>query len=132
MGYIDILKTELALPAYDGTTDQQATDILNDEAIGDTLPVDTMRAAELFELIDTAEYTATTSDQKATIGVILGLSGDLDITPTSKVRETMMGIFLQGSATRTAIGNAVSQAVSRGVFLGIGIVKVGWVQEARR
>lgn len=128
---IDILKIELALSAYDGTTDEQAAGILNDDGGGSVLLLDTLTAADIYELVATAEFDSLSVDNKAAVDRILGLGGDISIGDTSKAKAVLMAAFGNGTATRAAIGAKVSRAVSRGVFLGIGFVKVGNVEEAR-
>lgn len=137
MSRIDILRAELTddplTRGYSGMSDVAAAANLNDDTLGDTLPIDTLTAAEIYEQIDTDEFNVLSDANKATVDRILSLGGDINLTVSSKARTALLTVFAgaAGEATRPAIGAEVIRAVSRGVEIGIGSVKAGQVQMAR-
>ena len=136
MGMIDILKAELTNDpltiGYSGMTDVQAADSLNDAGAGRTQTIDTLTAVEVYEIIDTSEFNALTSAQQASLDRILGLGGDIVFVNPSKARGVMTSLFAGGTDTRASMVAALSSSISRAQELGLGKVKPGHVEEARR
>lgn len=135
MGLIDILAAELTGDpegfGYSGMNNVEAAASLNDTGTGRTLPIDTLTAAQLYEAIDTVEFDALTAAQKTAIDRILGLGGDVILTPASKARAILVAAFGSGTASQIAIVAAVTRTVSRAAEIGLPTVAVGHVQMAR-
>lgn len=131
---IQILKDELTndplTVGYSGMDDEAVAASLNTVA-DRTLPVDTLEATTIYEAIDTAEFDALTADQKTALDRILGLSGGILVTPTSKARAVILDAFPNGTATRTALVAEVTRPVSRGEEIGFGHVYLGHIEQAR-
>lgn len=132
---IETLKDELASDpltvGYSGMDDAMTAFSLNDLATGRTLPVGTLEATTIYEAIDTAEFDALTTFQKASLDRILGLSGSILVDPGSKARAVILDAFGVDTNTRSALVARVTRDVSRATELGLPTVKVGHVEMAR-
>ena len=122
----DTLTAELALPLYDGTTDQEAADELN--AVDKVVDVETVTSQQIFEAVVPAEYTALTSDQKTMFWGILGM-GDIYVNNTN-TRIAITSLFSPGD-TLSALADLQTQTISRATELGLGFVYAGHIQNAR-
>lgn len=135
MSVLDILRTELTgdplTRGYSSMSDVAAAADLNDDTKGSTLSVDTLSAATIYEAIDTGEFDALSTGEKAAIDRILGLGSDIVLVSGSKARTVLLEAFGGGSNSRTAIVAKVIRAVSRAEELGLPTVKAGDVQRAR-
>ena len=136
MANVDLLRTELAddpIPkGYSAMSDEEVAVSLNDDASGRTLPVDEFSSARIYEMVDTSEFNDLVASDKEVVERVFGLGEGIDVSPSSKARAVLLNAFGAGTSSRTAMVAAVSRAVSRAEELGIGIVRVGHVQEARR
>lgn len=132
---IDALKTELSTDpltvGYSEMDDATAADSLNDTSTGRTLPVDIFSGAEIFEMIDAAEFDALTAADKVLVDRVLGLGDGITVSPSSKARVVLLAAFDVGTVSRMAMVAAVSRTVSRAEELGLGFVYPGHVQTAR-
>lgn len=132
---IDTLKTELTADplavGYSGMNDATAATSLNNHGTGRTLPVDNFSSAEIFEMIDAAEFDALTTADKALVDRVLGLGDSILVSPASKARAVLLAAFGDGTASRATMVAAVSRTVSRAEELGLGFVYPGHVQTAR-
>lgn len=134
---LDILKTELTADplgrGYAVMSDQQAADSLND-LIDRTRPRGSMSGDEVFAATNAADFEGlggNNAEDKRTQW--LAFCGRDSIDPFGAANVAFVEyIFGNPSATRTALIAARQRAVSRGVELGLGIVRPGNVAEARR
>lgn len=116
---------------YAQMSDAQAADSLNTPDRPSERA--TMRATEIFEVIDLDEYSALTPDKKAEVNRVLDLSGDdIPIGPNSKARAFLFDAFPEGTKTHAALVEAAAINISRANELGIGPVSHPMVAEARR
>jgi len=96
---------------YAGMTDAQVAASL----LTKNRPIDknTLTAAEIYEAINRAEYTALIAGEKTEVNIILSLGGDISVVTGSKARTALLAAFPGGTATRTALQVAVAQMISR-------------------
>ena len=125
---LQTLKTELALPKYSAMTDQQAADDLN------AVNVDRIRAAmsgsEMWANTDPTEYATLTDTQKAHWLAFCAIDSH-NPENNGLAHQFVLSIFGTG-ATLTALAAVRSETISRSTELGLGFVKLGYVEEARR
>jgi len=135
MGQIDDLKTELDTDpltiGYSGMTDEEVATAMNRTDTGRTLPVDELTSQVLYGLIDTTEFDALSAGNKADVDRVLSVAPAVTLSPGSRARAVLTSIFGGGSTTSANIGAAVVRTVSRAEEIGLGVVKVGHVQQAR-
>lgn len=79
------------------------------------------------EIVD-ADYDGLTEEKKSQV---LALTSGSDIDPFGFAANVVKDIFGDGSATVTALAAARVETVSRATEIGIGLVKVGYVEQAR-
>lgn len=124
------LKSEITvdplLRGYDGFTDLQVVDSLNDTIDRDQNR-ETMTSSEVFNAIDKTEFNALTDIQRDLIWNILAMGV---INPFGLEQDLFVDTF-GASTTITNLADARKSVVSRAVELGFGVVKLGHVQEAR-
>jgi hypothetical protein len=127
---IDALKAEL-LGDHPGTGPYDADDTV---AAGQLNEVnrsrnkDSLTGSQVLNAIDHAEFLGKSAEQQQRIWDILHLG---ELNPFGREADLMTSIF-GASATITALQALRVEAVSRAVEIGLGVVKVGHVQEARR
>ena len=117
---------------YAGMTDEGAADDLN--TVYRTRQKANLSGAEVYEQVDNTEFLALTAAEQAEVWDIVHLSGEgsgISITPGSKARTRFVALFGGGSATIVDILAYITEDISRGIELGIGIVTTGSVQKAR-
>ena len=86
----------------------------------------------IFEFIDRTEFVALSSDQKLELQILLALSNEINISPTSKARNLLSSLFGAGTNTRTNLLNYVTnQLQSRGKELGLEYVREGHIEAVR-
>ena len=128
---IDKLKTELTddplARGYSGMTDAAAAADLN--TVYRTKNKTSMTGSEILNNVDATEWAALDAAEKQTVWDIVHLG---TINPFGVEATLMIGVFEGGSATITALQAARKDDVSRAVELGLGNVKVGNVQLARK
>jgi hypothetical protein len=115
MSNLQDLKTEILTDplgrGYVGMTDAQvAVSLLTKDRTKERA---TMTAADIYEAIDRAEYTALVSGEKTEVNILLGLGGAISIVTGSKARAVLLAAFPGGSATRTALIAAAVESISR-------------------
>lgn len=123
----EILKAEIdGNPGlYGAMTDQQVVDELN--IVNKSQNRTSMTRQEIYENIDPAALSALTSIQLAQLN--LALSDTVD--PFGNAAQVFIDVFGGGSQTITNLQAARVDTVSRASQLGLGIVKLGHVTEAR-
>jgi len=128
---IDALKAELATGhpdtgAYDAD-DVVAAAQLN--AVNRTKNKASMTGSEIINALDKTEYLALSDGDKAKVWQVCHLG---EVNPFGVEADIFIAIFGVPSASITALQAARKEAVSRAVELGLGIVRAGHVEEARR
>ncbi len=128
---IDVLKAELTDDdlerGYSGMTDEEVATSLNN-LIDRTRNRTTMSGREVAAEIVDAEYDALSDAKK---NQILSLTSASDIDPFGFAANVIKGVFTLGSDTLTALVTARVQNISRSVELGLGVIRIGHVQQAR-
>lgn len=124
MDLIDTLKTELALPAYGGLTDQEALDLLY---VKDK-PAVSLTGKEIFSAQVNADYNGLADAKKAQW---LALTSHEDIDPFGPAVQVVIDIWGGGSATVTALDTLRNNHRTRADELGIGTIKLHHIIEAR-
>lgn len=98
-------------------------------AVNRTRTRDTVTGSEILNATDDAEYTGLTAVQKTDW---LGLCGVESIDTASGVAKSMEAdLFGGGTTTRTNLAAVRSPPASRAEELGLGFIKVGYVEQAR-
>jgi hypothetical protein len=113
---------------YSGMTDKQVADDLNTEYR--TMPIETVRSADIFEAMDRTEFAALADAEKARIDRILAL-GDGIRVGSSQARDELLDIFGAGTTTRANLTALQTQSISRARELGLVWVTEGDVATAR-
>lgn len=113
---------------YSALSDQGVADSLND-ATQRARDVISVSSADIHDALDPSEYTALTTSQKAVLSDIFSLS---EVRVQGNTRTVLLSLFASGSATRAALVALTAENISRATELGLGVVKVGHVMEARR
>ena len=130
----DIIKEEITSDperlGYAGKTDKEVVAILNDKKR--SRQKEALFAADIFELIDTANLRGLSASDTATLSLLLSIQGEIKVGPDSKGRALLFALFPRPSATRTALMTAFAETVSRAEELGLKPVTVGLLQGARR
>ncbi len=122
---IQAIRAELAgnTALYGAMSDQQVADELN--AVDKTKTRDSIPGSELFGYTNAAEYGALSDVQKQQW---LGLCG---IDSVSKSAVPLIKSLFNG--TSTTWGNIIkTETRSRSSELGLGVVRVGYITEARK
>lgn len=129
---MEILKTELSTDplarGYSTMSDAEAATDLN--TVYRTKARDYVAGWEIFNATDDTEYAALTDAQKSSWDALCGIESIDTTSGIAKAREAEL--FGAGTTTRDNLISLKSSAVSRAVELGLGIVKTGHVEEARR
>lgn len=128
---IAALKAELIAGHPDtgaySTDDPTATVELN--AINRTRPLTSLTGSQVLNTMVLADFDSLTASDQARAWNIVHLGA---VDPYGIENDMMEGIFGAASATMTAFHAARIEPVSRAVEIGIGSVKTGHVEEARR
>ncbi len=128
---IDILRAELTddslARGYSGMSDKASASDLN--SIYRERNRTSMTSSEVFQAIDVNELNALTEANRDDVMHVLGFAS---LDPFGREAVLFTGHFGALSATITALKALRKEAVSRGVELGLGEVKTGHVEEARR
>lgn len=82
---------------YGALSDAQAAAALN--AATQSVEVQEVGSAQIYEAIDRAEYDALTAGNKAEVNTILGLGGGIKVNG-SKTKTVLAAIFGAGTTTR--------------------------------
>ncbi len=129
---IDTLRNELTndplVRGYSGMSDPAAAVDLN--VVYRTLPVESVSGSAVFNATDADEFAALTAEQKSRWLALCAVD-EIDISGgVSKAIEAEL--FGAGKKTRTTLQAMKTQAVSRGVELGLGFVGHADAEDARR
>ncbi len=103
-----------------------ATDQLN--LVNRTTNKDTMTASEVYNAINSTQWVALTDAARQEVWDILHFG---EINPFGFEQTRFVAIFGGGSATINALAASRVNNVSRAVELGLGLIKVGYVEQAR-
>lgn len=131
---LDVLKTEITddplVPqrGYSGMSDEAVATSLND-TIDRTLPIPTLTATEIFNAFVPADFDGLSQENKDEIWNLLAMG---TLNPHGHEASKFIAIFGAGSATIDNLKAIRKRDVSRGVELGLGHVRPGNVQEARK
>ncbi len=128
---IDTLRTELTTDpltrGYSAMSDEAAANDLN--TVYRTANKTIMTASEVFNAINKAEFNALSVTNKQLIWDILHLG---ELNPFGLEADIFVDVFTSGSTTITNLQTLRKNNVSRGVELGLGIVRTGNIVEARK
>lgn len=123
----DIILSE---PSNTGASDADVATWLNA-----TVPMvsrDTVSAADIFEQIDPAEFTALSAAQQARVDRILGLGSGISTVPGSQARAELVAVFGGGSTTITNLAALIgARSISRASLAGQDTVDANDVTTAR-
>ncbi len=139
------LRDELALPAYEGLTDQQAANLLNAKTVSQTQPISSAEllawsgAGGRFQRIaDAADNTALPGEVRSLAHVARelirrdGTSLDLSLPDRVGLLDGLVAASILTADDKTSLEElAVGEPISRATELGIRTVKTGYVQKAR-
>lgn len=129
---IEILKTELNVDplsrGYSTMSDEEAAADLN--TIYRTVDRDYVSGWEIFNVTDDSEYSALSDSQKASWDVLCSIEYIDTTNGIAKSREAEL--FGPGTTTRSSLASLKTQIISRAAELGLGTIKAGHVEEARR
>lgn len=127
---IDILKTEITTDpltrGYSGMSDEAAAVDLN--TVYRTRNKAIMTATEIFNAVDKTELSNLSVAKEQRMYRLLSFG---ELNPFGLEVDVFIDIFGAGSTTITTLQVLRKDDVSRGIELGIGIVRVGNVMEAR-
>ena len=112
---------------YSGMDDAAVAVSLN--AVNRTTNKATMEATEVMQAIDSAEFAALSAADKQTVWDVLHIG---TINPFGIEATLFTSAFGGGSATITALASLRKNDVSRAGELGLGSVRAGNVEEARK
>lgn len=112
---------------YASMTDEEATVSLN--GLTRVRNVVSVSGQDIFEAVVPTEYNALTADQKALLLGIIGM-GEILVNGTN-TKAALLAMFGVLSTTRTNLAALQIEAISRAMELGLGRVKVGYVQITR-
>jgi hypothetical protein len=128
---IDKLKAELTGDplgrGYAGMSDVAAAADLNTSYR--TRNKTQMTASEILNSVDITEFNALAAGDETQFWQLMAI-GNLD--PFGVEATLMTNLFGGGSTTITTLASLRTESITRGVELGIGTVRVGHVEEARR
>lgn len=127
---IDTLKTELTTdPLVRGYAGMNDADVAVDiNTVYRTSNKAIMTASEVFNAIDKTEFNALVAADQQRVWNTLHLG---EINPFGLEAALFTDIFGGGSTTITTLQGLRVNNISRGVELGIGVVREGHIQEAR-
>ena len=128
---IDALRTELIAGhpdtlAYNADAEIAAGQL---NAVNRTLPIATLTASEVFNAFDPTEFTALTNAEEAQIFNLLAFG---ELNPFGHEATIFIDVFGPDPSTTIQNLNAIrTRPVSRAEEIGLGFVKVGYVEQAR-
>ena len=127
---IDALKAELAgghpvTGAYNADDALAAAEL---NVVNQTQNRPVMTGSEVMQAIDKGEFNALSASNRQQVWDVLHLG---TINPFGVEADLFVNAFDAGSASITALQALRKLDVSRAVAIGLGIVKVGHIQEAR-
>ena len=126
-----IMKAELTADplgrGYSSMDSQQVADDLKTEYRSRVKAL--MTATEVFQNIDKAEFLALADGHQ---NLVMNIMGFGSINPAGREAEIFVQLFGAQSQTVQAVAQARQEPVSRAVELGVGGVRAGDVDEARK
>ena len=130
---MDVLKAELNNDplgrGYAGMTDEEAASDLTD-VLYRTVARSYVAGWEILNATNDAEYAALTAEQKASWDRLCAVEQIDTTSGVAKAREAEL--FGPGTVTRSNLAALKNPPASRARELGLGDVRTGHVQEARR
>ena len=122
-----VLKTEIALPAYVAMTDVEIAASIN--TVNITRARATLSGSEILNATDSGEFTGLTDAQKSSWLAVCGV--DEINTSTGIAKSLEATLFGAGTTTRANLIAVKNETISRGTELGLGRVRAGDVIHAR-
>ena len=122
---MSILSDELTKEEYAAMSDAEAAVSLN--ALNRSRDRTSMTASEVLNAVEISEWNALTDVQRQQIWDVLHIG---EINPFG-VEATIFQNVFGVSTTITSLQDARVEQISRATELGLGVVKVGHVEEAR-
>lgn len=93
---------------------------------------DTLSGAEIYEVVDRAEYAALSPGEQEELKVLLSLGDTIAVGENSKARAALAGMFGPASNTRAELlGLVTNRTRSRAQELGLGDIDVDVIAAAR-
>lgn len=86
----------------------------------------TLTGAQIYNCVVPAEFTALTAGNQQIVRDITGLGGDINLQTGTNARNALLNVFGAGTTTRTNIGTAVNQAITRAEELNCSDVTLGY------
>lgn len=120
------LKQEIALPAYDGLTDQQIADAMNTANINRNRT--TITGEEMLESMDTTEYALLLDTKKLQWLSICSMDR---VDPWGRIVDVVKDIWGNGSTTLSNLASVRVETISRAGELGLSDVSESDVAYAR-
>ena len=131
MADLNKLKTELDTDplerGYASMADVAAAVDLNTEYR--TRDVLSVSGQQLFEAVDPTDFAGLSDAQKALLYAIVGM-GTILVNGTN-TKAALLAMFGAGTTTRSNLATLQTETFSRATEIGLGGVKVGYVQQAR-
>lgn len=109
------LKTEIALPAYNGKTDAEIATMLNAKTVSVSRGI--INSHEIIEATAPAEWASLSAAEKQRYQTITG-AGQVDTT-NQNVKDAFLAMFAGGTATRTALIALASRSITFAESIGI-------------
>ena len=115
----ELLYDTLAI-GYAGMTNAQALASVIDESLRPKASPATLSSAEIYEVIDRAEYLGLNAMEKSELQIILSLGDNVSIGVGSKARAALAGMFGASTKTRGSLLGLIDELTqSRAQELGI-------------
>lgn len=124
------LKTELDKPVYNGKSDQEILDHLNDPDNGDEYDDPVLSVDDFNSSQDIAEYNALTDSQKLDLLTLMA-GATIDLSHAVTIAK-LDGIFPAESASRKAIEALRNKKQLLAVALGLGVARKEHLTRARK
>lgn len=120
------LKTEIALPAYNGMNDVQIAAAVNAKTVS-TPQLAMLNVPDVVNAIQPADYTALTQLQLLQMQLLLGGAGTVNASPGTTIRAVFQSIFAGKATTLANLLALVSQydnATTPWVLVNVGIPSI--------
>lgn len=132
MSRIDDIKTEIDTDplsrGYSGMSDEAVAASMND-TIDRSRNLSSLTGDQIFDATDSTEFAALTDHKQ---GLWLSFCGRDTIDPFGSSNVAFVQwVFGGGSTTASSLGSLRTESVSRATELGLGVVRVNNVTEAR-
>ena len=125
----DELSTDPLARGYAGMTDLEAANDLN--TVYRTRELEMLDGGTVYDQVDNTEFTALDAAGQAEVWDIVHLGANIPVGVGSKARDRFVALFGGGSDTITALQATLTENISRGVELGLGVIAEGHVTKAR-